>query len=237
MGLQPLRNNRSARGVSIAWEVCIRAPAALLLAFLASLVIETSRTQTTPALPRPKLPEAVSRSLLIRSVAPGYPPAAKRTPDGEILPVFSEALAAAISRRYGAPGQMMQLRNGIFDDASTSVIAAQTILEIARLAGRDLDVRRFRPNILVRLLQPGGFQQDAWEGGTLSFGEGDGAPTVAVTTRDVRCAMVNLDPDTAKPSPEVMKPIVRVNQNNAGVYGTVIRTGQLSVGQPIFLRA
>jgi len=33
-----------------------------------------------------------------------------------------------------------------------------------------------------------------------------------------------------------MKPIVRVNQNNAGVYGTVIRTGQLSVGQPIFLR-
>jgi len=48
--------------------------------------------------------------------------------------------------------------------------------------------------------------------------------------------MVNLDPDSAKSSPEVMKAIVRVNQNNAGVYGAVVRTGRLAVGQRIFLR-
>jgi hypothetical protein len=49
--------------------------------------------------------------------------------------------------------------------------------------------------------------------------------------------MVNLDPDSAKPAPEVMKAIVRANQNNAGIYGTVIRVGQLAVGRTIFLRA
>jgi uncharacterized protein len=48
--------------------------------------------------------------------------------------------------------------------------------------------------------------------------------------------MVNLDPDTARPAPELMKAIVRVNQNNAGIYGTVTRIGQLKVGQPLFLR-
>ncbi len=74
-------------------------------------------------------------------------------------------------------------------------------------------------------------------GGALSFGEGDDAPAIAVTQRDVRCSMLNLDPDTARSTPEVLKVVVRANQNNAGIYGTVTRTGQLAVGQTIFLRA
>jgi hypothetical protein len=39
----------------------------------------------------------------------------------------------------------------------------------------------------------------------------------AVTKRDVRCAMLNLNPDTARPAPEMMKAVVRANQNNAGI--------------------
>jgi MOSC domain-containing protein len=70
-------------------------------------------------------------------------------------------------------------------------------------------------------------------GGVLSFGEADHAPAITVTTRDVRCSMVNLDPDSAGSAPEVMKAIVRANQNNAGVYGAVTRLGQLAVGQPV----
>src|SRR5262249_52562654 len=77
-----------------------------------------------------------------------------RTPDGKDMPVFGEELAAEIGRRHGAPVQMMQLRHGIFDDASISVIASDTVREIGRLAGRSLDVRRFRPNIVVRLQRP-----------------------------------------------------------------------------------
>jgi hypothetical protein len=55
--------------------------------------------------------------------------------------------------------------------------------------------------------------------------------------RDVRCSMVNLDPDTASPAPEVLKAVVREHQNTAGIYGTVTRIGQLAVGQTVFLRA
>src|SRR5688572_2673960 len=69
-----------------------------------------------------------------------------RTPDGEEMPVFGEDLAAEVGRRYGAPVQMMQLRHGIFDEGSLSVIAVDTVREIARLAGQSPDVRRFRPN-------------------------------------------------------------------------------------------
>jgi len=176
--------------------------------------------------------------------AHGDLPTHVRTPDGEELPVFGEDLAAEVGRRYGSPVEMMQMKNGTFDDACISVIASETVREIERLAGRSfdvpsLDIRRFRPNVVVRLLRPAPFQEDEWVGGVLSFGKSDddNAPAVAVTARDVRCAMVNLDPDTASPAPEVMKAVVREHQNTAGVYGTVTRTGQLAVGQTIFLRA
>ncbi len=159
-----------------------------------------------------------------------------RTPDGEDLPVFGGDLAAEVGRRYGAPVEMMQMKHGIFDDASVSVIASETVREIGRLAGQNPDVRRFRPNVVVRSLRPVPFQEDEWVGGVLSFGEGDDAPSIAVTMHDVRCSMVNLDPDSASPAPEVLKAVVRANQNNAGIYGTVTRTGRLAVGQTILLR-
>jgi hypothetical protein len=49
--------------------------------------------------------------------------------------------------------------------------------------------------------------------------------------------MVNLDPDSANPAPEVLKAVVHAHQNTAGIYGAVTRIGRLAVGQTIFLRA
>jgi uncharacterized protein len=48
--------------------------------------------------------------------------------------------------------------------------------------------------------------------------------------------MLNLDPDSARPTPELLKAVVRVNQNNAGIYVSVTRIGQLAVEQTVLLR-
>ena len=159
-----------------------------------------------------------------------------RTPEGAGMPVFGEELASEVGRRHGAPVQMTRLNHGIFDEASISVITLDTVDEIGRLAGQSPDLRRFRPNIVVRSLRPVPFQEDEWVGGVLSFGEGNEGPAITVTMRDVRCSRVNFDPDSARPAPEVLKAVVRVHQNTAGVYGTVTRTGPLAVGQPIYCR-
>jgi hypothetical protein len=191
-----------------------------------------------PWLTASKLPELLLFTPQSREGGtPGNLPTHIRTPDGAEMPVFGQDLAGEIERRYGAPVQMMQLKHGIFDEASVSVIALDTVSEIGRLAGRSIDVRRFRPNIAVRLLRPVPFQEDEWVGGVLSFGEGDDAPAITVTLHDERCAMLNLDPDTAGVAPEVMKAVVRANQNRAGVYGTVTRTGRLAVGQTVVLHS
>ena len=72
-------------------------------------------------------------------------------------------------------------------------------------------------------------------GGVLTFGEAADAPAVTVTMRDVRCAIVNIDPDDGNLAPEVMKAVMRAHENTAGIYGAVTRIGQLTVGQTVVL--
>lgn len=191
-----------------------------------------------PFLTAGRLPELLRFTpVRLDAAAAAHLPTHVRTPDGRELPVFGDELAEEIGGRFGAPVRMLQFRNGIFDDACVSIIAAGTVEEISRLAGQAVDVRRFRPNVFVRLTREGAFLEDEWVGSVLAFGGGDDAPAVAVTTRDIRCSMINLDPDSAAAAPEMMKAVVRVNQNFAGVYGTVVRAGRLEVGQPLILRA
>jgi uncharacterized protein YcbX len=129
----------------------------------------------------------------------------------------------------------MKLRHGIFDEASVSVINLATISAIGREVGEDLDTRRFRANIVIATDATDPFLEDSWVGGRLVFGTRDAGPVVDITMRDERCMMMNLDPVTAKQDPRVMKAVVNLNGNNAGAYGTVARTGQLRVGQPVSL--
>ncbi len=81
------------------------------------------------------------------------------------------------------------------------------------------------------------FQEDRWVGQILEFGSDATGPAISVTMRDKRCVMINLDPDTAEANPAFMQTVIRMNENHAGVYGTVVRTGELRVGQVVSLRA
>ena len=189
-----------------------------------------------PWLTASKLPDLISFTPLRREDGNGDGlPTHVRTPAREEMPLFSEALAEDVGRRCGTPVQMTHLRHGIFDDASISVISSTTVHQICQLANKSTDIRRFRPNIVVRSIRAVPFEEDPWVGGVLTFGEADDAPAVTVTMRDLRCVMVNIDPDGGSLAPEVMKACVHANDNYAGVYGTVTRIGQLAVGQTIIL--
>jgi len=129
---------------------------------------------------------------------------------------------------------MTHFDRGIFDEASVSVISSATVDEIGDLAGHPADVRRFRPNLLIRTSQGRPFAEDDWVGGVLTFGDGNDNAAIAVTNHDERCAMINFDPDSARTNPEVLNAVVRERDNKAGVYCTVIRRGPVAVGQPVY---
>ena len=158
-----------------------------------------------------------------------------RTPDGKEYELRSDELREEVSRRYGSDVELMNLKHGIFDEACISVISLGTVHCVERESGRDVDLRRFRPNVVIETDSAEPFEEDRWVGRTLMFGEGNSGAALRVTMKDERCVMVNFDPDTAERDSKVMKTVVRLNGNYAGVYGTVVRAGELRVGQVVTL--
>ena len=158
-----------------------------------------------------------------------------RTPAGTNVELRSAELQNEIAERFGSSVELMNLKHGMFDEAPLSVISLVTMSGISREAGVDLDTRRFRANIVLESHDQEPFHEDTWVGRTLVFGDGEMSPAMRVTQRDVRCMMINLDPDTARQDAEMLKMAVRMNQNNAGVYGAVVETGTIFVGQTVSL--
>jgi hypothetical protein len=189
-----------------------------------------------PWLTASRVPELVLYHPVGFDESTGEPlPTHVRTPAGVRMDLRSAELQREIAGRSGSDVELMHLEHGTFDDAPVSVISLATIAGIGREAGRDLDRRRFRANIVLDTPDDQPFLEDGWVGGTLLFGESEPRPAVRVTARDVRCVMVNIDPDTGACDARVMKTVVRLNGNNAGVYGTVTQTGTLRVGDPVSL--
>ena len=158
-----------------------------------------------------------------------------RTAQGEELELWSDALREELSAAHGVPVELMRINNGIFDDSPISIITTSAIAVVTGEAGASDDPRRFRPNLLIDTGVEPGFVEDAWVGRRVRIGDSDAGPLLAVCTKDVRCAMMNIDPDTGVPDPRLMKAAVRLNDNCTGVYATVIRTGVVRVGDSVFV--
>jgi uncharacterized protein YcbX len=197
-----------------------------------------------PWLTASKLPELLLyKPFRLDSNAAELLPTHVRTPDGKEYELGSDELREEVSSRYGSDVELMNLKSGIFDEASVSVISLGTVHSVERESGRDIDLRRFRPNVVIETDSAEPFEEDKWVGRTLMFGDGNSGSVpipalgaaIGVTMKDERCRMVNLDPDTAEKDSAVMKTIVRLNGIYAGVYGTVVRAGELRVGQVVTL--
>ncbi|MCA9741482.1 MOSC domain-containing protein [candidate division KSB1 bacterium] len=99
-----------------------------------------------------------------------------RTPEGTMLPLGSRELQNSIAEKLGEPVELMNLKHGIFDEASVSVINLATISAIGREIEQNLDTRRFRANIIVETdsLEP--FSENNWISKRLLLGgKEDGA--------------------------------------------------------------
>ena len=189
-----------------------------------------------PWLTASKLPSLITYiPLRDADASAGALPSRVRTPAGQELDLRSDALRLELEAAHGAPVELMEISNGIFDDAPVSLITTATIAAIAEGAEMALDFRRFRPNLLIEAIDAQPFHDDQWVGRTIRIGEGEDAPSLAICVRDVRCVMINLDPATAASDPRVLKSAVRLNANCAGVYGTVIRSGRVSRGDMLYL--
>lgn len=189
-----------------------------------------------PFLSASRFPKLVTYQPIGVTDSGGEPtPTHVRMPSGTEAELRSDELRSDIAERSGHAVDLMTLRHGVFDDGALSLISLATIAAIGREADLEIDRRRMRANVVLETdsLQP--FLEDGWVGATLFFGDGADAAAVSVTARDERCAMVNIDPDTGEQDARVMKAVVRMNDNYAGVYAVVLRAATIHVGQTVRL--
>src|SRR5262249_44012410 len=150
-----------------------------------------------PWLSASRLPELLLYHPFSMNEVSGEPlPTHVRTPAGTENELRSTELWGEIAERVCGTLELIELKQGDFDDAAVSVITRRTIGAIGREVGASLDTRRFRANVLLDTQGTEPFEEDEWLGGRLLFGDSDQGPAVSVTSHDVRCKMINLDPDT-----------------------------------------
>ena len=101
----------------------------------------------------------------------------------------------------------------------------------ALVPGAVLDVRRFRPNLVLTGAGPGYPEQD-WVGRRLAVGDAE----LEVTTGCPRCVMVTREIDATVPADRApLRAIVRELDQNFGVYARIVRPGRVRVGDPVHL--
>ena len=165
---------------------------------------------------------------------PDQSPVIITTPSGEEWPIDSPELLAEIGRRCGCRIALQEFRHGVQECAAVSLISWATVEALARAAGVTADERRYRSNIVIVGLEDRPFAEDNWVGRELQL-ENDG-PLFLITDRTERCMVSGLDPNSAKPTPGLLKQIAQLRQSFAGIYASVIRPGSVAPKASVSLR-
>ncbi|HET6629715.1 MAG TPA: MOSC N-terminal beta barrel domain-containing protein [Woeseiaceae bacterium] len=168
------------------------------------------------------------RPSFVEPERPDKSPTVVRTPSGAVFDVADPALAAEL---YPKDVRVIRQGRGIFDTFPLSVITTGTIARLERMVGTPLDVRRFRPNILVEADPGEPFAEDGWVGCVLRIG----GMRMRVDKRDGRCVVITIDPVTAERNPAILRAVAGNRQGCLGVYGTTVEPGRVAIDDPVLI--
>jgi uncharacterized protein YcbX len=119
-----------------------------------------------------------------------------------------------------------------FDAAVTHILTTATLDHLRALypEGR-FEVRRFRPNIVVRTADgEQGFVEDAWIGHVLAIGD---TVRLSVTGGCLRCVMTTLPQGDLPRDAGILRTAARHNRANVGVYASVLQAGTIRRGDSV----
>lgn len=166
----------------------------------------------------------------VEPTRPDKSPLVVRTPAGGILDIEDSALAQEL---YPSGVRLIKQDRGVFDTFPLSLITTRTIARLAQTVGTQLDVQRFRPNVLVEATDEADFPEDAWVGCVLRVG----AMRMRVDKRDGRCVVITIDPETAERNPAILRAVASDRQGCLGVYGSTVEPGRVALNDPVLIES
>jgi uncharacterized protein YcbX len=155
---------------------------------------------------------------------------------------FMEELNAIFGREDGEPlpdlsvfpPEIMEFESppGTYYDAFPLLLVSTSALRTLAdaLPESVIDVRRFRPSLVIDTGDEPGYLEFEWVGRRVTIG----GVELEVRARCPRCIMVTREIDDAVPvDRKVLRHIVRELGQDLGVYATVTRTGPIHVGDAV----
>ncbi|KAA0233893.1 MAG: hypothetical protein JJLCMIEE_01118 [Acidimicrobiales bacterium] len=134
------------------------------------------------------------------------------------------------------PPEIIQYESppGTYFDAFPLLVMSSAALEsVARACpGSVIDVRRFRPNLVVGTDGGDEHPEQAWIGARARIGSAE----VEFVGGCPRCVMITREIDETIPVDRApLRHVVAELDQNLGVYATVVEAGEISVGDPVEL--
>ena len=154
------------------------------------------------------------------------------TPSGQVMAIDDPALHDALGKRGTEKISVVRSDRALTDCRPVSLISSDTIRQIGTEVGADMDQRRFRANLYVDLNDGGPFAEDAFAGRRLQIGD---RVVLAVLSRDPRCKMISIDPDSGSEDSAIFRTVSRSHDGNAGVYCATLNEGTVRAGDAIAL--
>ncbi len=154
----------------------------------------------------------------------------------ELRAVFGREEGEPLPDLTGFPRELFQYESppGTYFDAFPLLLLSTASLErLAKAAPASaVDVRRFRPNLVIETA-PGleGYVEAGWAGGRLRIGGVEIEATLACP----RCVMVTHGFADLPPDAGLLRSIVSDAGQNLGVYGRCSTPGAVSLGDPVEL--
>lgn len=170
------------------------------------------------------------RPSFVEPTRPENSPTVVQTSAGLQYDIDDPALGEAL-----CPGSVRLIRQnrGIFDTFPLSLITTQTIAALGEAVGTELDVRRFRPNILVEAAGDTPFPEDDWLGCVLRIG----GLRMRIDKRDGRCVVIAIDPATTERNPAILRAVIDNRQSCLGVYGSTVEPGRIALGDAVLIES
>jgi uncharacterized protein len=159
---------------------------------------------------------------------PDSSPTVVKTPSGGSFDVADPALASEI---FPTAVRVVRQDRGVFDAFSLSLISTQSVERLGDMVGEELDVSRFRPNIVMAATNGTAFFEDSLVGSVVRIG----GMRMRIDKRDGRCVVITIDPATGDRNPAILRAVASEREGCLGVYGSVVEPGTVAVGDPILL--
>jgi len=105
--------------------------------------------------------------------------------------------------------------------------------KLQELWGKDeVDMKRFRPNLVISLKEKKPFIEEEWIGRRIKIGT---EVELEFVGHCVRCMIITVNPDNAERDLSLHRTLIKERNNNFGVYASVIKTGNIHVNDEIHL--